>query len=153
MVLDEYERDYYVNLGNSISIKDTRKISDINILSNQHAYLPLQQMYGSFSQGGQYHLDKINFGFYSDENGNGDFSANVGTHFKLTDKLKLKTSIGTMSENTTWLGNSSDGVFSVGKDNVTNFGQIGAEYSFGSNKISFDYYRGKTNVNTANNSL
>ena len=24
-------------------------------------------MYGSFSQGGQYHLNKINFGFYSDE--------------------------------------------------------------------------------------
>ena len=35
------------------------KISDINMLSNQHAYLPLQQMYGSFSQGGQYHLDNI----------------------------------------------------------------------------------------------
>ena len=153
MILDEYERDYYVNLGNSISIKDTRKISDINIFSNQHTYLPLQQMYGSFSQGGQYHLDKINFGFYSGENGKGDFSANVGKHFELTDKIKLKTSIGMMNEYNTWLGNSSDGIFSVGEDNVTNFGQIGAEYSLGSNKISFDYSRGKTNVNTTNNSL
>ena len=153
MILDEYERDYYVNLGNSISIKDTRKISDINIFSNQHTYLPLQQMYGSFSQGGQYHLDKINFGYYSGENGKGDFSTNIGKHFELTDKIKLKTSIGMMNEYNTWLGNSSDGVFSVGEDNVTNFGQIGAEYSLGSNKISFDYSRGKTNVNTANNSL
>ncbi len=153
MILDEYERDYYVNLGNSISIKDTRKISDINAFSNQHTYLPLQQMYGSFSQGGQYHLDKINFGYYSGENGKGDFSANVGKHFELTDKIKLKTSIGMMNEYNTWLGNSSDGVFSVGEDNVTNFGQIGAEYSLGSNKISFDYSRGKTNVNTTNNSL
>ena len=153
MILDEYERDYYLNLGSSISVRDTRKVSDIDMFANGYAYTPHQQMYGSFSQGGQYNLDKLNFGFYSDENGNGDFSTNVGKYFNITDKFKLKTSVGIMKETASWLGNSSDGVLATGENNITNFGQIGAEYDLGSGVISFDYSRGKTNVNIANNSL
>ena len=38
-------------------------------------------------------------------------------------------------------------------NNITNFGQIGIEYALGNNKISFDYSKGNTKVNTAKNSL
>jgi len=153
MVLDNYERDYYVNLGSSFTVSDNRKLSDINSMMNGFTYLPVQSMYGTFAQGGNYDLGFMNFGLYSGENGNGDFSANIGKHFDLSKNLKLKTSIGQMNEETSWLGNQSDGILSTGGDNTTNFGQIGVEYNLGNNILSVDYSRGNTSVNTTDNSL
>ncbi len=153
MILDEYERDYYINLGSSFTVKDMRKVSDIDIMMNGHTYLPIQSMYGNFAQGGNYDLDFMNFGLYTGENGSGDYSLNVGKNFMLHKNFKLKTSIGQMNEQETWLGNSSDGVLAVGDNNITNFGQIGVEYQLGNNVISFDYSKGYTDINTTNNSL
>jgi len=153
MILDEYERDYYVNLGNSFTVKDMRKVSDIDSLMYGHTYLPVQSMYGNYVQGGNYDLGFMNFGIYSGDGGNGDFTTNVGKHFNLSKNIKLKTSIGQMNEKTTWLGNQSDGVLAVGEDNITNFGQIGIDYNLGNNVVSIDYSKGKTDVNTTNDSL
>jgi hypothetical protein len=153
MILDEYERDYYVNLGSSFTVKDNRKISDIDIMMNGHTYLPIQSMYGNFAQGGNYDIGFMNFGLYTGENGNGDYSANIGKNFMLHKNFKLKTSIGQMNEQDNWLGNSSDGILAVGDNNITNFGQIGVEYQLGNNVISFDYSKGFTDVNTTNNSI
>ena len=153
MILDSYERDYYINLGSSFSVKDMRKVSDIDMMMHGHTYLPLQSMYGNFAQGGNYDLGYMNFGIYSGENGNGDFSANIGKNFMLSNKFKLKTSIGQMNEQDNWLGNSSDGALAVGDNNITNFGQIGIEYQIGNNVLSFDYSKGYTDVNTTDNSL
>ena len=153
MVLDEYERDYYMNLGSSFTVKDNRKVSDIDVMMKGHTYLPIQSMYGNFAQGGNYDLGYMNFGVYTGESGNGDFSANIGKDFMLSDKFKLKTSIGQMNEQDNWLGNSSDGVLAVGDNNVTNFGQFGIEYQLGNNVLSFDYSKGFTDINTTDNSL
>lgn len=153
MILDEYERDYYVNLGSSMKVKDMRKVSDIDMMMNNSTYLPVQSMWGNFTQGGNYDLGYMNFGLYTGENGGGDYSANVGKNFMLHKNFKLKTSIGTMNEQDNWLGNSSDGVLAVGDNNVTNYGQIGVEYALGSNVISFDYTKGYTDINTTDNSL
>jgi hypothetical protein len=155
MVLDDYDRDYYIKLGDTFTVKDNRKYSDTSMLvNNNHTFLPTQQMYGSFSQGGQWDLVKdYNFGFYTGENGNGDYSTNIGKNFFITDRFKLKTGVGTMSEQDTWLGNSSDGVLAVGDNNVTNFGNIGVDYQIGNNVLSLDYNRGRTDINTVDNSL
>ena len=155
MVLDDYDRDYYIKLGDTFTVKDNRKYSDTSMLvNNNHTFLPTQQMYGSFSQGGQWDLVKdYNFGFYTGENGNGDYSTNIGKNFFITDRFKLKTSVGTMSEQETWLGNSSDGVLAVGDNNNTNFGNIGVDYQIGNNVLSFDYTRGRTDINTVDDSL
>ena len=111
-------------------------------------------MYGSFAQGGQYDLAKnYNFGFYTGENGGGDYSVNVGKNFMLHKNLKLKTSIGQMSEQETWLGNESNGILAVGDNNNTNFGNIGVEYALGNNVLSLDYTKGKTDINTTNGSI
>jgi len=154
MVLDDYDRDYYINLGETFVVKDKRKVSDVSQLMNGYTYLPVNQMYGSYTQGGQYDLGFMNFGLFTGESGNGDWTSNVGKNFFfLNDKLKLKTNIGQMSEQETWLGNESDGVLAVGDNNTTNFGQLGVEYQLGNNVISLDYSRGKTDVNTVDGSL
>ncbi|MBC8435600.1 MAG: S8 family serine peptidase, partial [Proteobacteria bacterium] len=153
MILDEYERDYYINLGSGFTVKDTRKISDVDATMQGNTYLPIQSMYGNFTQGGNYDLGFMNFGLYTGDGGNGDYSLNVGKNFMLSDKFKLKTSIGQMNEQDNWLGNSSDGVLAVGDNNITNFGQIGVEYQLGNNVLSFDYSKGFTDVNTIDNSL
>ena len=55
-------------------------------------FLPINQSYGSFTQGGQYNLiNNYNFGMYSGENGGGDYSLNIGKNFMLHKNLKLKT--------------------------------------------------------------
>ena len=153
MVLDEYERDYYVNLGNSFTVKDNRKTSDIDAMMYGYTYLPFQQNYGHFTQGGQYDLGNFNFGFYSGEGGNGDWSTNIGKHFTISDKLTFKTTVGTMSEQTTWLGNESTGALSVGKNNTTNFAQVGANYEIGKGTLSLDFGMDSTEVNAVADSL
>ena len=155
MVIDDYDRDYYVNLGSSFVVVDKRKFSDVHMLvNNNNTFLPQQQMYGSFTQGGQYNLAKnYSFGFYTGENGNGDFSLNLGKDFFVNDKLKFTTSLGHMSEQDTWLGNSSDGVLSVGDNNDTLSANIGVAYQLGNNVLSLDYSKGNTDVNTVDNSL
>ena len=155
MVIDDFDRDYYLNLGNSFTVKDNRKYSDVQMLvKNNNTFLPQQQMYGSFAQGGQWDLVKdYNFGFYTGENGNGDYSVNAGRDFYIGNNFKLKTSLGHMSEQETWLGNSSDGVLAVGDNNDTLSKNIGVEYQIGNNVLSLDYSRGKTDINTVDNSL
>jgi hypothetical protein len=155
MVLDDYDRNYYINLGSSFVVQDKRKYSDVQMLvDNKNTFLPHQQMYGSFAQGGQYDLAKnYNFGFYTGEGGNGDYSVNVGKDFYINNKFKLKTNIGHMSEQETWLGNESDGVLAVGDNNDTTSASIGVAYQLGNNVLSLDYSKGKTDVNTVDNSL
>ena len=53
---------------------------------------------------------------------------NVGKDFYFDKKFKLKTSLGHMSEQETWLGNSSDGVLAVGDNNHTTSANIGFAY-------------------------
>ena len=155
MVIDEYDRDYYMNLGSGFTVKDNRKYSDIDMLKvNNNTFLPINQSFGSFTQGGQYNLiNNYNFGLYTGENGGGDYSMNVGKNFMLHKNLKLKTSIGQMSEQDTWLGNYSDGALAVGDNNDTNFGNIGIEYALGNNVLSLDYTKGYTDINTTDGSL
>ena len=155
MILDDYDRNYYLEIGSSFTVQDKRKYSDIKMISEKNNYfLPLNQMYGSFSQGGQYTLDQnYNLGFYTNENGNGDYSLNVGKDFFPRDDIKIKTSISHLSEQNTWLGNSSDGALGVGKNNISNSGNIGFDYLLGNNIVSFDYSLGKTKINTKSNSL
>ena len=155
MVIDDFERDYYLKVGNSFTVKDIRKYSDVDLLiANNNTYLPTNQMYGSFAQGGQYDLaNNYNMGFYTGENGSGDYSINIGKDFMFHNKFKLKTSIGQMSEQDTWLGNSSDGALAVGDNNNTNFANIGVEYLIGNNVLSLNHTKGKTDINTTDGSL
>tara|TARA_Y100001937_G_scaffold106284_1_gene147801 strand:+ start:8395 stop:12096 length:3702 start_codon:yes stop_codon:yes gene_type:complete len=153
MVLDDYDRNYYLNIGSSFVVKDKRKMSDVDQLMKGYQYLPINQMYGSFTQGGQYDLGFMNFGLFTGESGNGDYSYNIGKKIFVSDKFAIKGNLGQMKENTTWLGNSSDGILSVGENNITNYGQIGASYQLGNNVLSLDYSNGTTDVNTVDQSL
>ena len=155
MIIDDFDRDYYMDLGNSFTVKDNRKYSDVEMLvDNKNTFLPHQQMYGSFAQGGQWDLAKnYNFGFYTGENGAGDYSLNVGKDFYLNNKFKLNTSIGYLSEQDTWLGNTSEGVLAIGDNNDTRSVNIGVAYQLGNNVLSLDYSKGKTDINTVDASL
>jgi len=153
MILDSFDRDYYMNLGNSVVVQDKRKMSDIDAMMNGYYYLPINQMYGSFAQGGQYDIGYMNFGLFTGESGNGDYSANIGKTFWVGNNFALKTNVGQMNEAETWLGNSSDGILAVGQDNITNYGQIGASYQIGNNVLSLDYSKGFTDINTTDGSL
>lgn len=155
MIVDEFARDFYVDMTKSITVKDKRKYSDVQMASYKSSYLPFQQQYGSFNQGGQFPIFKegLEFGLYANEDGNGDYSSNLAYKWKLTDNIQLKTTAGFMSEQNNWLGNQTDGALAVGKNNITQFGQVGIEYKLGKNLFSFDAGRGWTDVNTVSNSL
>jgi hypothetical protein len=115
--------------------------------------MPINNMFGSFAQGGQYDIGYMNFGLFTGENGNGDYSANIGKTFWLGNNFGIRTNVGQMNEVNTWLGNNSDGVLAVGKDNTTNFGQVGISYQLGNNVLSIDYSKGFTDINTTDGSV
>jgi hypothetical protein len=83
----------------------------------------------------------------------GDWSSHVTNKFGMSPNFAVRTTLGTMSEQTTWLGNESSGALAVGKNNSTNFAQVGVDYVQDKNKWSVDLGRGYTNVNTTSNSL
>ena len=153
MVLDDFDRDYYLNLGSNVMVQDKRKTSDINAMMNGYTYLPVNNMFGSFAQGGQYDLGYMNFGLFTGEGGNGDYSANIGKTFWFSNNFNVRTNVGQLNEQDTWLGNDSNGILAVGDNNQTNFGQFGVSYQLGNNVLSFDYSKGYTDVNTTSNSL
>ena len=153
MVLDNYDRNYYIDIGSSFVVQDKRKVSDIEQLNNGYMWMPINQNYGSFAQGGQWDLGYMNFGLFTGESGNGDYSTNIGKKIFISNKFAINGNVGKMKENTTWLGNSSDGILSVGENNITNFAQLGASYQLGNNVLSLDYNQGSTDVNTVENSL
>lgn len=155
MIVDSFSRDFYVDLTKGITAKDTRKYSDVQVATHGASYLPFQQQYGNFQQGGQFpvFVDGLEFGLYTDQDGNGDWSSNISKKFKLSDKFSVKTTAGIMNEQQTWLGNYSDGALAVGKNNETQFGQLGFEYNLGDKLFSFDIAQGYTDVNTSNSSL
>jgi subtilisin family serine protease len=155
MIVDEFARDFYVDLTQGLVSKDTRKYSDVELAQYKSTWLPVLQSYGNFSQGGQFPVftDGLELGIYSTTDGNGDWSSNISKKFKFTDKFSIKTTAGTMSEQETWLGNYTDGALAVGKNNNTNFGQIGVEYDLGDGFVSLDVSQGFTKVNTVGNSL
>ena len=155
MVIDEYDRDFYTELESELKVQDNRKYSDIGMLMiNNNDFLPIQQMYGSFSQGGQYKLPKnMKLNFYTGVNGDADYSISINKNFLLGENVKLKTGIGNLNEKYTWLGNSSNGILEVGQDNRTSFGNVGVEYKLGSAVLILDYKKGYTNVNASKGSI
>jgi len=98
-------------------------------------------------------LGYMQFGLFTGDSGNGDYSTNIGKKIFISDRFAINGNVGQMKENTTWLGNSSEGVLSVGENNITNFAQIGASYQIGNNVLSIDYSQGDTDVNTVKDSL
>ena len=153
MVLDDFDRDYYINLGSNVVVQDKRKNSDINAMMHGYSYLPFNNSYGSFAQGGEYDLGYMNFGIFTGQGGNGDYSANIGKTFWLGNNFGLRTTVGQLNEQDSWLGNYSNGILAVGDNNTTNYGQLGVSYQIGNNVLSFDYSKGFSNINTTNNSL
>jgi subtilisin family serine protease len=154
MIVDEFARDFYVNMTKGIVVKDTRKFSDVRAAQQGLPYLSFQQQYGAFEQGGQFLIgEDLTFGLYNTTNTKGDWTTNISKGWNLTKNLKLKTTVGYMSEQNTWLGNTTDGALAVGKNNDTQFGQMGLEYKLGSNTFSFDVGQGRTQLNTVSNSM
>ncbi len=155
MIVDEFARDFYVDMTKSITAKDTRKFSDVQAAQQGMPYLSFQQQYGSFEQGGQFPIPgkDLTMGLYNSKDVKGDWTSNITKGWNLSNNLKLKTTVGYMSEQKTWLGNATDGALAVGKNNDTQFGQIGLEYKLGTNTFSFDMGQGYTKLSTVSNSL
>lgn len=154
MIVDEFSRDFYIDLSQGIAVKDKRKISDVKAQQNGLTYLPFQQTFGTYQQGSDFVIfDDLKIGITSNSNLSGDWSTHVTKKFGVSPHVAVRTTLGIMSEQTTWLGNESNGALSVGKNNNTNFTQLGLDYTQNKNKYSIDLARGFTNVNTTENSL
>jgi subtilisin family serine protease len=154
MVVDEFNRDFYVNLSNGITVKDKRKISEVAVQQSGTSYLPFQQSLGAFEQGGEVVItDDLKFGFANSKDVKGDYTSHVSKNWKMDDKFRIRTTMGTIGEKHTWLGNDSSGALAVGKDNKTYFSQIGFDYVDVMETWSIDLGRGYTSVNTTDESM
>jgi subtilisin family serine protease len=154
MIVDEFARDFYVNLTKGITVKDKRKVSDVKVQQNGASYLPFHQSTGSFEQGGEWKiLDDLSFGFANTKDTKGDYSSYVTKKWGVREGLSLRTTMGTLGEKNTWLGNQSSGALAVGKNNNTYFSQVGLDYIQSEYKWSIDLGQGFTRVNTVDNSL
>lgn len=154
MIVDEFARDFYVNLAQGIKVKDKRKVSEVGVQQSGTSYLPFQQSLGVFDQGGEWAItDDLKFGFANTKDTKGDYTSHVTKGWSIDKKIKLRTTLGTVGERNSWLGNESSGALAVGKNNTTYFSQIGFDYVEASEKWSIDLGRGYTSVNTTENSL
>jgi hypothetical protein len=154
MIVDEFSRDFYVNLTKGITVKDKRKASEVGIQQSGTSYLPFQQSLGTFEQGGEWSItDDLKFGFANSKDVKGDYTSHVTKGWSIDKNIKLRTTLGTVGERNSWLGNDSSGALAVGKNNKTYFSQIGFDYVEAKDTWSIDLGRGYTSVNTTENSL
>jgi subtilisin family serine protease len=154
MIVDEFARDFYVNLAQGIRVKDKRKVSEVGVQQAGTSYLPFQQSLGVFDQGGEWSItDDLKFGFANTKDTKGDYTSHVTKGWSIDKNIKLRTTLGTVGERNSWLGNDSSGALAVGKNNKTYFSQIGFDYVEATDKWSIDLGRGYTSVNTTENSL
>ena len=154
MIVDEFARDFYVNLAQGIRVKDKRKVSEVGVQQAGTSYLPFQQSLGTFEQGGEWSVtDDLKFGFANSKDVKGDHTSHVTKGWSIGKNIKLRTTLGTVGERNSWLGNDSSGALAVGKNNKTYFSQIGFDYVEAKDTWSIDLGRGYTSVNTTENSL
>ena len=154
MIVDEFARDFYVNLTKGITFKDKRKVSDVKTQQFGNSYLPFQQNLGNFESGGEFDIyNNTKLGILTNSNTKGDWSSYLTKSFDVTKEFKIRTNIGTLNELNTWLGNESSGALSIGKNNQTNYSQLGLDYINKQDKWSIDFGRGFTKVNSEPNSL
>ena len=154
MIVDEFARDFYVNLAQGIRVKDKRKVSEVGVQQAGTSYLPFQQSLGAFEQGGEWSIiDDLKFGFANNKDVKGDYTSHVTKGWSIDKNIKLRTTLGTVGERNSWLGNDSSGALAVGKNNKTYFSQIGFDYVEAKDTWSIDLGRGYTSVNTTENSL
>jgi len=154
MIVDEFARDFYVNLAQGIRVKDKRKVSEVGVQQAGTSYLPFQQSLGVFDQGGEWSItDDLKFGFANTKDTKGDYTSHVTKGWSIDKNIKMRTTLGTVGERNSWLGNDSSGALAVGKNNKTYFSQIGFDYVEATDKWSIDLGRGYTSVNTTENSL
>ena len=156
MVVDDFDRDFYINLQNGITIKDKRKISDVSVQQDNVTYLPFNQAFGNFNYKSESNiLPNLKVGFNSNyfDTLNEDYSTYIQQDFNLNQSFNIRTTLGNLVEKETWLGNESYGALSVGSNNITNFTQIGFDYIKNDNKFSFDIGKGFTKIKNINDSL
>ena len=154
MIVDEFARDFYVNLTKGITFKDKRKVSEVKTQQFGNSYLPFQQNLGNFESGGEFDIyNNTKLGILTTSSIKGDWSSYLTKSFDATKEFKIRTNIGTLNELNTWLGNESSGALSIGKNNQTNYSQLGLDYINKQDKWSIDFGRGFTKVNSEPNSL
>ena len=166
MIVDEFARDFYLNMEKGITFKDKRKTSDVKTQQNNSTYLPFQQAFGTFEQGGEgYVLPGLKLGIASGKDNSKDYGSYIATEWNFSHQdgrgnkqinnqgFNLRTTLGTVGEKNNWLGNESSGALSVGNNNNTYFSQIGMDYINKQDKWSIDLGQGFTTVKTADNSL
>jgi subtilisin family serine protease len=163
MVVDEFSRDFYMDLNNTITVKDKRKVSDVTVQQNNVTYLPFNQSLGGFEQTREANLlpdlkfgialNKYNDQVYNNSTTKGDYGSFIQKDWNVDSSFNIRTTFGSLTERNNWLGNETSGALAVGKNNKTYFNQIGLDYVSNDNKFSFDIGRGVTSVNTDSNSL
>lgn len=154
MIVDEFARDFYVNLTKGVTFKDKRKVSEVKTQQFGNSYLPFQQNLGNFESGGEFDIyNNTKLGILTTSSIKGDWSSYLTKSFDATKEFKIRTNIGTLNEVNTWLGNESSGALSIGKNNQTNYSQLGLDYINKQDKWSIDFGRGFTKVNSEPNSL
>ena len=163
MVVDEFSRDFYMNMNNTITVKDKRKVSDVTVQQNNATYLPFNQSLGGFEQTREANLlpdlkfglalNKYNEQVYDNSTSKGDYGSFIQKNWNIDQSVNVRTTFGSLTEKNNWLGNETSGALAVGKNNKTYFNQVGLDYVLTDNKFSFDIGRGVTSVNADSNSL
>lgn len=154
MIVDEFARDFYVNLTKGVTFKDKRKVSEVKTQQFGNSYLPFQQNLGNFESGGEFDIyNNTKLGILTTSSIKGDWSSYLTKSFDVTKEFKIRTNVGTLNEINTWLGNESSGALSIGKNNQTNYSQFGFDYINKQDKWSIDFGKGFTKVNPEPNSL
>ena len=142
MVLDSFERDFYVNskvLTGYNQIKDFNAIQSSMPYSTQNNYA----LFNNYTDQIRARVDNIEVAMYKDNQTPNmvEFAVN-----KPVGNINIRYSAGMFSEANTWLGNSVSGFSSQGNNvaSTTQFVGVGASQAFGNTKVYANAQHGVT---------
>ena len=153
VVLDEFGRDYRVDLTKTANAKQARAdwspISKAQFYENYNPYNKLN--YYSFNgvvPSGDYDM-RMSFNDYL-----GTALVDMGKTTKYNDQFKYRVGFGMMNERNGWMGNSVGGMFGQSGDSYTHFSNISGTYGLNKHVSVFgSAWMGLTNAKMAQTGL
>jgi hypothetical protein len=146
IVLDEFERDFKVDLSQTKAI-DTRPGSFVASQANNGNYDAYANLASSTQTLTLPQWNGISGSLKMSESGSGDYTAKVNVRTYEDDRTHFDVALGILAENGKFLNNVQEGVMGVGEKHKTQYLSLNTKHYFNETLFGFgNYQMGKTEV-------
>lgn len=137
MAIDDYDRDYYVNVASASSAKRARVNFDpvIGASAYDDDYNPYQKL-NYYTNNGIVHSGEYDVKLSLNENSS-QAMMEVGKTSQLNNYSQIRVGVGMLNEQNAWMGNNISGIFGQVSDSYTSYTSLSGKTKLTNNLTAF----------------